>query len=113
MMDLSAAGISGRVASETRREGSEQRTRSSATPSSGTTEQRSIATQIAPLPPRGFACDADARGVHNEAQFRSLPGELPMALDPTAIPALAAEYASRDPREILAIAIREYAPDLR
>ena len=35
-----------------------------------------------------------------------------MALDPTAIPALAAEYASRDPREILAIAIREYAPDL-
>src|SRR6266404_284548 len=41
----------GRVASETRREGSEQRRRSGATPSSAATEQRSIATQIAPLPP--------------------------------------------------------------
>src|SRR5206468_6561360 len=42
--------VMGGVASETRREGSEQRRRSSAMPSSGTTEQRSIATQIAPLP---------------------------------------------------------------
>jgi phosphoadenosine phosphosulfate reductase len=35
-----------------------------------------------------------------------------MALDAKAIPALAAEYADRDPAEILAIALREYAPDV-
>jgi phosphoadenosine phosphosulfate reductase len=35
-----------------------------------------------------------------------------MALDAKAIPALAAEYADRDPVEILAIALREYAPDV-
>src|SRR5207245_3128123 len=51
------AFVLGRVASETRREGSEpsssedkQRRRSNATPSSGATEQRSIAKQIGPVP---------------------------------------------------------------
>src|SRR5690348_8646639 len=47
------AWVLGRVASETRRERSEQRRRSSATPSSGATEQRSIAKQIAPVPCTG------------------------------------------------------------
>src|SRR5882724_485643 len=45
--------VLGRVASETRREGSEQRRRSCATPSSGAPEQRSIATQIGPVRLRG------------------------------------------------------------
>ena len=35
-----------------------------------------------------------------------------MALDAKAIAALAAEYAGRHPRDILALAVREYAPDL-
>src|SRR6266481_1682323 len=56
--------VVGQVASETRREGSEQRRRSSATPSSGATEQRSIATQIDPLPrfPAAVRC-AKRRGM--------------------------------------------------
>src|SRR5437879_10405001 len=49
-MLVSCAAGTGRVASETRREGSEQRRRSGATPSSGAPEQRSIATQIDPVP---------------------------------------------------------------
>src|SRR6185369_13063816 len=35
-----------------------------------------------------------------------------MALDPKTIPATAAQYAGRDARDILALAINEYAPDL-
>ncbi len=35
-----------------------------------------------------------------------------MALDPKTLPATAAEYAGRDPRDILALAIREYGRDL-
>src|SRR2546425_7061433 len=35
-----------------------------------------------------------------------------MALDPKPRPATAAEYAGRDPRDILALAIREYGRDL-
>src|SRR5712692_5823365 len=35
-----------------------------------------------------------------------------MALDPKTIPATAAQYAGRDPQEILALAIREYGGDL-
>ena len=35
-----------------------------------------------------------------------------MALDAKAIPALAAKYADHDPAEILAVALREYAPDV-
>jgi len=35
-----------------------------------------------------------------------------MALDQKTIPALAAQYADRDPREILEVAIREYSPNL-
>src|SRR5437899_12577484 len=35
-----------------------------------------------------------------------------MALDPKTLPTTAAEYAGRDPRDILALAIREYGRDL-
>src|SRR5947199_237209 len=35
-----------------------------------------------------------------------------MALDPKTLPATAAEYAGRDPRDVLALAIREYGRDL-
>src|SRR5207245_10382371 len=35
-----------------------------------------------------------------------------MPLDPKTLPATAAEYAGRHPRDILALAIREYGPDL-
>ena len=35
-----------------------------------------------------------------------------MALDVTALPALATDYATRDPQEILALALTEYSPDL-
>src|SRR2546427_4853989 len=35
-----------------------------------------------------------------------------MALDPKPLSATAAEYAGRDPRDILALAIREYGRDL-
>ncbi|MGE0451194.1 MAG: phosphoadenylyl-sulfate reductase [Vicinamibacterales bacterium] len=35
-----------------------------------------------------------------------------MALDPTALGAIAADYASRDPQAILELALREYSPDL-
>ncbi|HXQ23776.1 MAG TPA: hypothetical protein VN812_19005, partial [Candidatus Acidoferrales bacterium] len=35
-----------------------------------------------------------------------------MALDGKNIAALAAEYAHRDPRDIVALAIREYGPDI-
>jgi len=35
-----------------------------------------------------------------------------MALDNKTLPALAAQYADRDPREILEVAIREYSPNL-
>src|SRR5437867_11206916 len=35
-----------------------------------------------------------------------------MALDPKTLPAVAAEYANRHPRDILALAIREYTPDV-
>src|SRR3989442_8499285 len=35
-----------------------------------------------------------------------------MALDPKTLSATAAEYAGRDPRDILALAIREYGRDL-
>jgi phosphoadenosine phosphosulfate reductase len=35
-----------------------------------------------------------------------------MALDLTSIPAASAEYASRTPQEILALALREYGPDI-
>ena len=35
-----------------------------------------------------------------------------MAIDLKSIPGLAAEYAGRDPRDILALALREYAPDI-
>src|SRR5882724_6465105 len=57
--DARAGLVLGRAASQTRREGSEQRRRSGATPSSGATEQRSMATQIGPGPlaggPAGYA----------------------------------------------------------
>jgi phosphoadenosine phosphosulfate reductase len=35
-----------------------------------------------------------------------------MALDLTALPTLAGDYATRDPREIIALALTEYSPDL-
>lgn len=35
-----------------------------------------------------------------------------MALDPSQVPAFAQEYAARDPQEIVALALREYAPDI-
>jgi phosphoadenosine phosphosulfate reductase len=35
-----------------------------------------------------------------------------MAFDPSAVPALAASYASREPQEILALALKEYSPDI-
>src|SRR5216117_202250 len=35
-----------------------------------------------------------------------------MSLDPKTIPATAADYATRDPRDILTLAIREYGGDL-
>src|SRR5688500_2284293 len=35
-----------------------------------------------------------------------------MALDPSLLPATAAELAARDPQEIIAFALREYSPDL-
>ncbi|MFN8628203.1 MAG: phosphoadenylyl-sulfate reductase [Candidatus Binatia bacterium] len=35
-----------------------------------------------------------------------------MSVDPKTIAALAAEYATRDPRDILELAIREYGPDI-
>ncbi len=35
-----------------------------------------------------------------------------MALDPSMVPAAAAELAGRDPRDIVAFALREYSPDL-
>ena len=35
-----------------------------------------------------------------------------MALDPQRIPALAAEYAAREPQELVALAVREYGADL-
>ncbi len=35
-----------------------------------------------------------------------------MAFDPSAVPALAANYASREPHEILALALKEYSPDI-
>src|SRR5690349_6535412 len=43
---------------------------------------------------------------------RGSPLERPMALDPKTIPATAAQYAARDPRDILGLAIREYGRDL-
>jgi phosphoadenosine phosphosulfate reductase len=35
-----------------------------------------------------------------------------MALDPSTLGAVAADYASREPQDILALALKEYAPDL-
>ena len=35
-----------------------------------------------------------------------------MALDPSTIPTLAAEYAARSPQDILALALKEYSPDI-
>ena len=35
-----------------------------------------------------------------------------MAIDPTRVPDLAAEYAARDPQDVVALAVREYGPDL-
>jgi phosphoadenosine phosphosulfate reductase len=40
-----------------------------------------------------------------------MPGDV-MALDPKSVDAVAAEYADRHPRDIMALALREYAPDL-
>src|ERR1700687_4678573 len=66
---------------------------------------------------RSRGCVCRARTVHIRFPGRSRCGNRPetggnMALDTKNLAALAAEYANRDPQDILAVAIREYTPDI-